>query len=403
MKKPDIIMLALVFVLSIAGTALAANPFIDVPANHWAYGAVAKLATAGIVDGMGDGTYQGDRNMTRYEMAQIVAKAMAKADKANAANKALIEKLEAEFAAELNNLGVRVSKLEAKAGSVAFYGDAEVLWGKYQGSNDSITSMRLKLAMEADINDNTQFFGRIMAMNYNEFGTTERDRSQIVDAAFTTTGLFGSNVDATVGRFSQKVLQTGYLADSVGMMDGVKVMFGDKLSTTLGYAEYSDILSGTEISSLRYAHVDYDLSKATNIKALYAKDQGKYLVDVWGVGVESKLNKDWTLIADYSRNRAFNDSPKLFVGRLAYKGLDLQQVGSWGAHLEYRRAEYGSCWQGISGADIPVDETKGWNIYYGRTLAKNMILETYFGFAEKWSDDNSNAPDYTRVQLKFFF
>ena len=54
--------------LGIAGSAFAANPFSDLPANHWAYAAVEKLAAEGVVDGMGNGKYEGNRNMTRYEM-----------------------------------------------------------------------------------------------------------------------------------------------------------------------------------------------------------------------------------------------------------------------------------------------------------------------------------------------
>ena len=109
MKKSLIVTLALVFVLGIAGTAFAANPFVDVPAKHWSYDAVAKLAQAGIVDGYGDGTFKGDKTMTRYEMATVVAKAMAKSDKADAEQKAAIDKLAAEYSAELSNLGVKVA------------------------------------------------------------------------------------------------------------------------------------------------------------------------------------------------------------------------------------------------------------------------------------------------------
>lgn len=79
---------------------------LDVPAGHWAYASVAKLAAAGIVDGYPDGTFKGDNLMTRYEMAQIVAKAYAKG--AIGAD----DKLMAEFADELDNLGARVAKLE---------------------------------------------------------------------------------------------------------------------------------------------------------------------------------------------------------------------------------------------------------------------------------------------------
>ena len=127
MKKNLIVALALVFVLGIAGTAFAAaNPFVDVPAKHWAYDAVTKLAQAGILDGYGDGTYRGERLATRYEMAQATAKAMARADKADAQMKALIDKLAVEFAAELNNLGVRVAKLEKNASTIKFWGDARL-------------------------------------------------------------------------------------------------------------------------------------------------------------------------------------------------------------------------------------------------------------------------------------
>ena len=76
MKKS--LVLAMAIAMGISASAFAANPFSDVPAGHWAYGSIAKLAAAGVVDGYGDGTYRGDRLMTRYEMAQIVARAMAK-------------------------------------------------------------------------------------------------------------------------------------------------------------------------------------------------------------------------------------------------------------------------------------------------------------------------------------
>ena len=96
--------------LGVTASAYAANPFSDVPAGHWAYDSVNKLAAAGIVDGYGNGTFGGDRLMTRYEMAQIVAKAMAKG--------ANVDRLAAEFADELDSLGVRVAALEKKSDNV---------------------------------------------------------------------------------------------------------------------------------------------------------------------------------------------------------------------------------------------------------------------------------------------
>ncbi|MBC8016820.1 MAG: S-layer homology domain-containing protein, partial [Sporomusaceae bacterium] len=102
---------AVVSALTVAFAVPAfANPFTDVPAKHWAYDSVNKLAQAGIVDGYGDGTFKGDKTMTRYEMAQIVAKAMTKS--LNADQKATLDKLSKEFATELNSLGVKVDGLQ---------------------------------------------------------------------------------------------------------------------------------------------------------------------------------------------------------------------------------------------------------------------------------------------------
>lgn len=51
-----------------------ANPFSDVASNHWAINSVINLAFKGIIEGYGDGTFKGDKNITRYEAAHMVAK-----------------------------------------------------------------------------------------------------------------------------------------------------------------------------------------------------------------------------------------------------------------------------------------------------------------------------------------
>ena len=93
-------------------TAFAVNPFSDVPSDSWAYQAVDQLATAGIINGYPDGTFKGQNNITRYEMAQMIAKGMANQDRANAEQQALLNRLAEEFSNELNTLGVRVAKLQ---------------------------------------------------------------------------------------------------------------------------------------------------------------------------------------------------------------------------------------------------------------------------------------------------
>ena len=123
MKKS--LVLAAAMALGVTASAYAANPFSDVPQGHWAYDAVSKLAAEGVVDGYPDGTYGGDRLMTRYEMAQIVAKAMAKG--------ANVDKLAAEFADELDSLGVRVAQLENKTDNVKITGQVRYEYGDRSG------------------------------------------------------------------------------------------------------------------------------------------------------------------------------------------------------------------------------------------------------------------------------
>ncbi len=153
MKKTVVSTFAAALIASSASTAFAAtNPFEDVPTDHWAYDAVAQLAAEGVIEGYGDGTYRGDQAITRYEMAQMIARAMAK----GGGNKAILDKLAAEFADELNQLGVRVANLEKKVDNVKFTGtvryryitsrvDAE---GVMKRTSDQYLTLRLEPSMK---------------------------------------------------------------------------------------------------------------------------------------------------------------------------------------------------------------------------------------------------------------
>jgi len=113
--------LALVLVLVLAfALPVFANPFVDVPLNHWAYDSVQSLAAKGVIVGYPDGTFGGAKSLTRYEFAEAVAKALAYVegmDFAAADDVAILEKLAIEFADELASLGVTVADLEASLGA----------------------------------------------------------------------------------------------------------------------------------------------------------------------------------------------------------------------------------------------------------------------------------------------
>lgn len=102
---------------ALAAPVTAAPLFPDVPENHWARDAVATLAARGIVEGYPDGTFKGDRAATRWEVAMVVARLLARMEQEHAtfATKAELEelrKLAAALREELDALGVRVTNLE---------------------------------------------------------------------------------------------------------------------------------------------------------------------------------------------------------------------------------------------------------------------------------------------------
>ncbi|GAC1441251.1 MAG: hypothetical protein NVSMB59_00940 [Vulcanimicrobiaceae bacterium] len=104
-------------VLGVDRSAVLATPFSDVPANHWAYQYLQSLAADGIIDGYPSGKFKGDRPLTRYEMATVVARTIAKLQEntGKTPSKEDLDKLQKLIDAlkdELDSLGVRVTNLE---------------------------------------------------------------------------------------------------------------------------------------------------------------------------------------------------------------------------------------------------------------------------------------------------
>jgi len=171
MKK----LLALVAVFALvafAAPAFAANPFVDVPMNHWAYDAISQLAAKGIIQGYPDGTDRGNHPMTRYEMSMLVARALATVDmeKASKEDVEMLKKLVVEFKDELEALGVRVDALDERVavleenlGGWKFWGELrlDAKWtdeenGAYGVGGDTDFDLnRYRLWMSKQIDDKT--------------------------------------------------------------------------------------------------------------------------------------------------------------------------------------------------------------------------------------------------------
>ena len=103
--------------LALAAPSWASPLFSDAPENHWASDAVRELAGRGIIQGYSDGTFQGARCLTRWEMANMIARVLTRLEEsqqafATKADLDAINRLAEQLRPELNALGVRTEALE---------------------------------------------------------------------------------------------------------------------------------------------------------------------------------------------------------------------------------------------------------------------------------------------------
>lgn len=166
--------LAAFMVSCVIAPATSAPMFPDLPQEHWARDAVAALAAKGLVEGYPDGTFKGDRAATRYEVAMIVARLLAKIEQEEAtfATKADLDNLRRlvdQLRNELDALGVRVQNLENNVGKldkrvtelerIRFYG-----WSDTRFVSQGFVNNGLTLGTGGNIQGTTAVFG---ATNYN--------------------------------------------------------------------------------------------------------------------------------------------------------------------------------------------------------------------------------------------
>lgn len=262
-----------------AVTVSAANPFTDVSADDWAYQAVASLSDEGVIDGYPDGTFRGDKHVTRYEIAQIVARLMAKEDTLNASQKEILAKLSSQYANELKDLGVRIAELEKKRGATDLITELRVqsidrydnvFKGNVQKHNELSTRVRLNTI--TPVNDRVHLYGQIetiLDMNgkesydVNRINPNDKNQKEIRNGygdgdfhlnRLWTTYQFGPKQDTSklpfgpsknligIGQFPVKMGVTGYTYD--GEVKGVFASFGDYLKggrLTLAFGRATNI------------------------------------------------------------------------------------------------------------------------------------------------------------------
>jgi len=414
MKKKLVASLAAAMVLGVAGTSFAAtNPFVDVPAKHWSYEAVTKLASAGIVDGYGDGTFKGDKTISRYEMAQIVAKAMAKSDKATAEQKASIEKLSVEFADELEGLNVRVTKLEKNSSTIKVTGETRLRYEDYSDDSASTWKLRNRIHLNGNINDQWSYYGRLQGEN-NLKGDT--DTSVTMHNAYVKGNIAGTTT--TIGRFDY-FLGNGMLIDS--QLNGVNVAVGNALKANLFYGKDNNttLFGSTDVQYLTVAGVglNYKISKATTLNGGYYqyenKDAATYFGTdgdkrkIWETGFKTQFATNFNLAGSYAKSDASEEDTAYFA-QIGYKGANKSKVGSYGAWVQYRNMEgnvapattfngvYTKTYKQANGG-------KGFEVGFNYTPVLNTVLRVKYAKIQPTTDISSEKVNFYQAQAEFFF
>ena len=335
--KKQLAVLAATAVLGVT-SAFAANPFSDVTPQDWAYQAVAQLASQGIVNGYPDGTFKGQQNITRYEMAQMVAKALVRQDRVDAEQNAIINRLANEFSAELNNLGVRVSTLENKVGNFKFTGDARL---RYTGKNDARDSKfdyRGRVKFEATVNDNTKAVVRLAGSK--EFGAEGAPKAEL-DRVYVQHN-FGKYATVAAGR-QDLVVGNGLAFD--GTFEGVVATAGkDKLNASVAYGYLQsgtygklelDKATRAENSQVTVYQLNTMPTEKLAVKGFYADAHEKNVHNAYGASLDLKLgNKVWAG-GEYVKTETQGANGEAWTAGLGYGNYNMAKQGTWSVKGQY--------------------------------------------------------------------
>ena len=335
--KKQLAVLAATAVLGVT-SAFAANPFSDVTPQDWAYQAVAQLASQGIVNGYPDGTFKGQQNITRYEMAQMVAKALVRQDRVDAEQNAIINRLANEFSAELNNLGVRVATLENKVGNFKFTGDARL---RYTGKNDARDSKfdyRGRVKFEATVNDNTKAVVRLAGSK--EFGAEGAPKAEL-DRVYVQHN-FGKYATVAAGR-QDLVVGNGLAFD--GTFEGVVATAGkDKLNASVAYGYLQsgtygklelDKATRAENSQVTVYQLNTMPTEKLAVKGFYADAHEKNVHNAYGASLDLKLgNKVWAG-GEYVKTETQGANGEAWTAGLGYGNYNMAKQGTWSVKGQY--------------------------------------------------------------------
>jgi len=351
-----------------------ANPFSDVPADHWAYDAVSSLAQAGVIEGYEDGTFRGNKTMTRYEMAQIVAKAMTK--ELNADQQATVDELSQEFATELNSLGVKVAGLEKQMKDmVKVSGDARVRYGAIEDGGDK-TDFRARITVDGKISDNLAFSTRVTSGNVGYKDTAKGIELDTANVTFNALGLKN-----TIGLQDVK-LGSGFLMDT--QATGIATQAG---GLKLAYANAEANSQDDRIFAAEYS-----------AKAFGAKVTADYLNiedgdEFYGIGTTFALADNIDAVVEYTKNDTAD------ADAIAY-GVKFNKLGLSATYRDVETAAISGYSNVLSDIQALNQGFKGMEYQFDKALDKNTTLTVkYQDFELADGSDSNRTSAYVNVKF----
>ena len=401
MKKQFVAIFAATAVLGVT-TAFAANPFSDVTPDSWAYQAVSQLANAGVINGYPDGTFKGQNNITRYEMAQMVAKAMANQDRANAEQQAMINRLADEFSNELNNLGVRVARLEDRVGNVKVTGDARLRYRDAEHAKSKFDA-RARVQFNAKVNDRTDAVVRLTSGNF-ELGnsTTEGNANATIDRAYVN-HKFGERVSLKAGRFGQ-VIGGGLMFD--GTFDGAQLNVGnDKIQAQ---AAYGYMVSGEAAGLTKeenvtdtYLGLTGKVGKNTMVGGFYDRvNQSDDVKNIYGFNADANFDKVW--VGGEWLKASNLEKSQAWTAGVGYGNYDIKKQGTWDVKGQYFNQKENAPIVDTTYNHLYTQDAKGWMATVNYALQNNVGLSANYGFDWK-TQSGSDLSDFYRAELNYKF
>ena len=462
------VLAALAATMAVSATcAFAANPFVDVPTDSWAYKSVVELADAGVIQGVDGEYFQGQRNITRYEAAEMVAKAMAHMDKATVEQRALINKLADEYADELNNLGVRVSNLENKVGNVKFTGDGRLRYRYQSGNkdNDNSWDYRIRLRGTAQINDRTTATLGMTTNNqaFSDNGSAAEEDDVAADIIKVDYNFGGKNWLLSLGRDADWKLggPRSYAYQYGDTFDRAELKYqNDSFAVTAGYGKFKEDggnygitknpLDGSDMSTagrfqgiagedgldglkMGYGEIEAFFGNGSAAGVYYgqfnrsgshdeANAEAADFLDVdnlWGVYANVNIGSKWNVLANYeSIDRAGYSlttgnevsDPEVWIGKLTYGKAVMAQPKSWDIWVEYIDAEDGAWLGGSTGSWRnfgSLDNMTSWGVGIDYIVAKNLKFSVMQSFATDIKDaptvEGQSDNELTRAEFTFAF